>query len=256
MWNTQDPLKRVRVATPCAANWERMAGDERARHCTLCELNVYNFAEMTRDEIRTLLMKTEGRICARLYRREDGTLLTRDCPSRIQRLRQRTSRVASAILAGVMSLSSLAFGCATSNRKDSRVKVAIERKAATPELLASLGGVVLDETKTPLPGVTVVVRSEELQHEVTTVTDRNGAFLVKGLKDGAYRVEVRMDGFKTAVVEHLALKMEDVAHANVAMRFDNIAFMGVIVTAAPGMTTDGLKTTITSEFLDSIPIGN
>ena len=28
-----------------------MAGDERVRHCTLCSLNVYNFAEMTRDEV-------------------------------------------------------------------------------------------------------------------------------------------------------------------------------------------------------------
>ena len=50
------------------------------RHCTLCDLNVYNFAELTREEIRALLT-SEGRVCGRLYRRADGTLLTRDCPS-------------------------------------------------------------------------------------------------------------------------------------------------------------------------------
>jgi hypothetical protein len=57
-----------------------MAGDERVRHCTLCSLNVYNFAEMTREEVRELLARTEGRVCARLYRRAGGTVLTRDCP--------------------------------------------------------------------------------------------------------------------------------------------------------------------------------
>ena len=57
---SRDPLKHLRIATPCETSWEGMAGDERVRHCTLCSLNVYNFAEMTRDEIRALLARTEG----------------------------------------------------------------------------------------------------------------------------------------------------------------------------------------------------
>src|SRR5215210_6176183 len=75
-----DPLKQIRIAAPCPATWEAMSGDERRRHCTLCDLSVYNFAEMTGEEIRELLVRSEGRLCARLYRRADGTLLTRDCP--------------------------------------------------------------------------------------------------------------------------------------------------------------------------------
>src|SRR5437763_488881 len=51
MPNAQDPIESLRIATPCQASWQRMAGDERVRHCTLCSLNVYNFAEMTRDEV-------------------------------------------------------------------------------------------------------------------------------------------------------------------------------------------------------------
>ena len=88
----EDPLKNLRIATPCPATWEGMAGDERVRHCTLCSLNVYNFEEMTRDEVRALLMRTEGRVCARLYRRADGSLLTSDCPWGVRALRQRMSR--------------------------------------------------------------------------------------------------------------------------------------------------------------------
>jgi len=91
-----DQIDVLRIATPCSASWERMAGDERVRHCTLCSLNVYNFAEMTRDEIRDLLVRTEGRVCARLYRSADGTVLTRDCPRGLSELRRRASRIAAA----------------------------------------------------------------------------------------------------------------------------------------------------------------
>src|SRR5438270_5438445 len=105
-----DPLGNIRIAVPCRASWEGMAGDERVRHCTLCSLNVYNFAEMTRDELRALLVRTEGRVCARLYRRADGTLLTRDCPAGLRALRRRASRVAPALVAALLTLPAWAFG--------------------------------------------------------------------------------------------------------------------------------------------------
>src|SRR5580765_7666474 len=105
-----DQLGILRIAVPCQASWEGMAGDERVRHCTLCSLNVYNFAEMTRDEVRELLVRTEGRVCARLYRRADGTVLTRDCPTGLRAMRQRASRVAAALIAALLSLPAMAFG--------------------------------------------------------------------------------------------------------------------------------------------------
>src|SRR5438067_13528065 len=105
-----DALTKIRIAVPCQASWEGMAGDERVRHCTLCSLNVYNFAEMTRDEVRELLVRTEGRVCARLNRRADGTVLTRDCPMGLRALRRRASRVAAAVIAALLSLPSWAFG--------------------------------------------------------------------------------------------------------------------------------------------------
>src|SRR3954447_21216476 len=108
-----DQLATLRIAAPCPASWDEMAGDERVRHCSLCKLNVYNFAEMTRAEVRELLVRTEGRVCARLYRRADGTVLTRDCPTGLRAVRQRASRAAAAVVAALLSLPSLAFGGTT-----------------------------------------------------------------------------------------------------------------------------------------------
>lgn len=74
------PLDDVRIARPCPADWASMAGTDRARHCGLCRRTVYDLSAMTRAEATAFLLGAEGRTCVRLYRRADGTVLTRDCP--------------------------------------------------------------------------------------------------------------------------------------------------------------------------------
>lgn len=69
----------LRIASPCGERWERMRGDARSRVCDRCELRVYNLVEFSREEIQELIVRTEGRLCARIYRRRDGRIMTRDC---------------------------------------------------------------------------------------------------------------------------------------------------------------------------------
>lgn len=73
-------LDQVSIAAPCPIKWADMAGDEQIRFCSLCELNVYNISEMTRKDAETFLTSQTGKMCLRLYRRKDGTLITKDCP--------------------------------------------------------------------------------------------------------------------------------------------------------------------------------
>jgi len=71
----------IQVATPCDEKWENMRGDERVRRCDACALNVYNLAGMSNVEIHALFQESEGRrVCGRVYRRKDGTVITADCP--------------------------------------------------------------------------------------------------------------------------------------------------------------------------------
>lgn len=80
-----DLLKRVHIAAPCPADWDKMVGDERVRFCGSCRLNVYNLSDMTRAEAESLVRAAEGdenaHVCVRFYRRADGTMLTQDCPA-------------------------------------------------------------------------------------------------------------------------------------------------------------------------------
>jgi hypothetical protein len=88
-------LDDVRIASPCRAAWDDMVGDERVRFCGQCEKNVYNVSALPREEAEALLRdsaagETGGaNVCIRLYRREDGTVLTADCPDGVRRKRVR-----------------------------------------------------------------------------------------------------------------------------------------------------------------------
>lgn len=96
-------LESVRIATPCPARWEEMKGDDRTRFCAQCGLHVHNIAGMTSGEAESLMARAAAggdRVCARLYRRADGTVLTRDCPVGV-RLRERARRAAARVAAAV-----------------------------------------------------------------------------------------------------------------------------------------------------------
>jgi hypothetical protein len=82
-------LDQVRVASPCNARWEDMTGDDKSRFCGKCEKNVYNLSAMTREEAELLVLEREGQLCARFYRRADGTMITQDCPVGVRRKRLR-----------------------------------------------------------------------------------------------------------------------------------------------------------------------
>ena len=76
-----DLINGIRIANPCPASWRQMAGDDCARHCSLCDQTVYDLSAMTADEVALLLGAHDEDVCVRLYRRADGTVMTRDCPN-------------------------------------------------------------------------------------------------------------------------------------------------------------------------------
>jgi hypothetical protein len=99
-------LDRVSIAAPCPADWDSMPGTDQVRHCGQCNKNVYNLSAMTRREAEALLREKEGQLCARLYRRADGTILTENCPAGLRAIGRRVSRVAGAAMSAVATLSS------------------------------------------------------------------------------------------------------------------------------------------------------
>jgi hypothetical protein len=97
-------INKMRVASPCSVGWETMSGDERARHCQNCKLNVYNIAGLTNREVTDLFETREGRICIRLMKRSDGTVITKDCPVGLRAHQKRIARTATAAFGALLTL--------------------------------------------------------------------------------------------------------------------------------------------------------
>lgn len=122
-----DALDCIQVATPCRADWNAMKGDDRARFCPTCAKNVYNLSGMTRLEAESLLREKEDLqegLCARFYKRADGTVITSDCPVGMRVIRRPMKWMATTIvmvLAPLLALGgALAFGGALGGAQISR----------------------------------------------------------------------------------------------------------------------------------------
>src|SRR5262245_11466437 len=129
MSKTISLVQQVQIASPCTASWDAMVGDGKVRFCSHCKLNVYNLSAMSQEEGERLIIEKEGKLCARIYRREDGTVLTRDCPVGLAALRKRMIRF------GVRTAAAVAFiVCAAAYAIAGEHGPAGDRFAGFPEL--------------------------------------------------------------------------------------------------------------------------
>ena len=123
MKTSSNCLDLIQIASPCSVSWEAMKGDGRVRFCSECRLNVYNLSEMGREEAEEFVGRREGRTCVRFFRREDGTVLTKDCPVGVKLLKQRLVRAVAAVCGILLALlSGTLFGGVISRRLPSGIK--------------------------------------------------------------------------------------------------------------------------------------
>lgn len=117
-----NPLDNIKVASPCSQDWGAMIGSERKRYCGECKLNVYNLSGMTLTEAENLIQNSEGRLCVRFYRRDDGTILTQDCPVGWRAVKMRATKMATAFASLIVGLIG-GLGLNTFMRSSSNVEV-------------------------------------------------------------------------------------------------------------------------------------
>lgn len=198
-------LPQLKIASPCPASWEKMTGNNQVRHCSQCNLNVYNFSEMTSQEIETLINASEGqRLCGRLYQRADGTLLTQDCPVGLRTRVRRVTRRVGATLAAAMSLVLTAEASPQQNSITMGKVVAVQ---------TGFNLAVLDPSGAPVPHARILLTDAKTHKTVTeSKTDSTGKFTFSHLPVGDYTALVQAAGFhsQSALVSIKPNAMQDV----------------------------------------------
>src|SRR5438552_14166225 len=198
---SSDRLDHLRIASPCPVGWEQMTGNDRVRSCEQCSLRVYNISAMTRSEAEVLIANTEGRICARLYRRSDGTVITNDCPVGLRAIRRRVAKVAGAVFASIVSLCSSALGQKQSAKDKSSCRQEVILSSESQTESSSVSGKVSDPMGGFVPGAKITLTRAGGKEVVSTSTsDRDGSFRFLGLAPGSYDLKVEAKGFKSLMV--------------------------------------------------------
>lgn len=200
-------IQNIRIASPCPADWNAMAGDDRARHCSDCNLNVYNLSAMTEREVQSLIAKSQGRVCGRFYRRADGTILTQDCPRGLRAAARRVSRTATAVLTAVMSVG---FAFAGTKSKPQQTEQNQCKEPGVALLVIDAQGAVIQNAE-------VTLTDKDGKKKKIGTTNGNGQLFLKGLPSSDYLLEVKAQGFRIfrqsvpvreGKLETLTLRME------------------------------------------------
>lgn len=229
MANFSERLDRIRIATPCPVSWEQMTGTKRVRYCSHCRLNVYNVSELSRAEAELLVASTEKRICARLYRRADGTVITKDCPVGLAALTKKLSRKATAVLATVIGFSAVVFGQKSSVQLSSSCPQ--QTKITSQNVLdkgAILVGTVFDQNGAVIVGAEIRIKSSDAQLKRKTASNDEGKFRFPTLPEGSYSLLIKAPGFTKHEIR-LRLEKSKQTNADVVLVVaDPVELIGVV----------------------------
>jgi|GEM_PF-359152 len=134
--------------------------------------------------------------------------------------------------------------------------------AAAPAAFAqidkgSIEAVALDQTKAPLPGVTVTVTRPETGFETVAVTDSSGTARFPSLTPGTYQVKFNLEGFAPVAAQTITLRVGQEAKIGAAMQ---ASASETITVSAEAPVVDVHKTdsstNIVPEQIESLPVQN
>jgi hypothetical protein len=225
-------IDRMRIATPCPISWEQMIGDHRVRLCDHCQLNVYNISELSRAEAEKLIASTEGRLCARLFRRADGTVLTKDCPVGLRALKRRVAKRTAAIFAALVSLSGVALGQESSGKDKSSesAQTKITRTNIPDQTGTSLSVTVTDVMWAVIPDAKILITDLRTNDTTNAATNNEGRFEIGSLAEGVYSIKIESPGFIAYTVSSVVIERSASISVNVVLE---VGTVGEIVIVEP-----------------------
>ena len=202
-----------------------MKGDDRSRRCDQCSLMVYNISDLTDSEVVDLIGKSEKeRVCIRLRRRQDGSVITRDCPKGLAAYRKRAGKFVGTAFAAILGLFSAASAQRPPMNDSQGQRSEISVNASVVE------GVVKDPTGVPIPGASVTIINGS-GRTIKKETGRTGYFRIMNLNldRGKNSIKIESPGFNS-FYDEFSIHTRELLYYPVTLDF---GFIGVVVIAPP-----------------------
>jgi hypothetical protein len=216
-----------------------MSGDERKRYCEECQRFVYDFSKMTHRQIEAIVATSGGRLCARLTRKEDGSLLTLEIPPLTYSINRRPLPVASAVMTVILSVNAAGVPQPLTLPQSPLVQIQQNLKKTDVNMPAQPGaatllGILLDPAGAVIPGAKVTLINEGTREERSIVSSTQGEYRFAQLPQGVYTLEVVATGFMTTKVVEIKVQagQEHRVDATLEANSETVT-MGVIVAVPP-----------------------
>ena len=128
--------------------------------------------------------------------------------------------------------------------------------AAHAQSTASLRGRVTDDQGAGVAGASIAVKNLATGEERTTVSDRQGEYLVPALTVGSYRLEVQSTGFQASVMQNLRIEVAQAAVQNVKLSVGGRTEEVAVVGESPAIetVTTSFGTVIDQKTVQEIPL--
>jgi outer membrane receptor protein involved in Fe transport len=120
----------------------------------------------------------------------------------------------------------------------------------------SIGGNVTDSSGAAVVGAKVTVTSLETSLNTELSTDGIGYFRTTHLSPGNYRIQVAKNGFKTAVVEHVAVNVNAFTRVDVGLQPGQVLETVTVSAETPLVQTEEgrLSNTVTTREVTDLPL--
>ena len=140
----------------------------------------------------------------------------------------------------------LAIGCL--------VLVALPVAAQTS--LGTIVGNVLDESGAAIPQVTVTITNEATSAVRTVTSNEAGSYTVPALPPGLYTVAAELKGFRSVVVSHLKLEVNQTLRSDLALKVGEVTERVEVSGVAVQLQTDSstVATTVDNKKVVELPL--
>jgi hypothetical protein len=120
----------------------------------------------------------------------------------------------------------------------------------------TLLGTVTDSTGAGVPGATVTITEVQTGIRRSATTNASGNYVFSNLKDGVYRVEAELSGFRKTVHENVKVDVNTTVRVDLALQVGSLTEAVTVVQEAPPLQTDRADTgrIIESKQITEMPL--
>ncbi len=114
--------------------------------------------------------------------------------------------------------------------------------ARSQAVKGTLLGTVTDSTGASVPGATVTVTEVQTGISRSVTTNASGNYVFSNLKDGVYRVEAELSGFRKTVHENVKVDVNTTVRVDLSLQVGTVTEAVTVVQEAPPLQTDRADT--------------